>query len=114
MRVGVAAAAVAVRTKVALRIGPLVYNIEKMDQDVTGVLPPSAPLVREWRADLLGGVNVIKGTFASGAPMTAIPNPMRYNRHPPAPQPTPDPPPAPGLPRPQPPPPESIVWIRET
>ena len=77
------------------------------------MLPPEAPLVSEWRADLLGGVNVIKGTFANGAPMTAIPNPMRYNRHPPAPQPSPGPPPAPGTPRPEPPPPESIVWIRE-
>ena len=102
-----------VKDKVALRIGPLVYNIEKVDQDITGVLPPGAPLVSEWRADLLGGVNVIKGTFANGAPMTAIPNPMRYNRHPPAPQPSPGPPPAPGTPRPEPPPPESIVWIRE-
>ncbi len=102
-----------VKDKVALRIGPLVYNIEKVDQDITGVLPPEAPLVSEWRADFLGGVNVIKGTFANGAPMTAIPNPMRYNRHPPAPQPSPGPPPAPGTPRPEPPPPESIVWIRE-
>jgi DUF1680 family protein len=102
-----------VKDKVALRIGPLVYNIEKVDQDITGVLPPGAPLVSEWRADLLGGVNVIKGTFANGTPMTAIPNSMRYNRHPPAPQPSPGPPPAPGTPRPEPPPPESIVWIRE-
>jgi uncharacterized protein len=102
-----------VKDKVALRIGPLVYNIEKADQDITAVLPPAAPLVREWRADLLGGVNVVKGTFASGAPMTAVPNPMRYNRHPPAPQPSPAPPPPPGTPRPAPPPPESVVWIRE-
>ena len=102
-----------VKDKVALRIGPLVYNIEKLDQDINSVLPASAPLVSEWRADLLGGVNVIKGTFAGGTPMTAIPNPMRYNRHPPAPQPSPGPPPAPGTPRPEQPLPESIVWIRE-
>jgi hypothetical protein len=102
-----------VKDKVALRRGPLVYNIEKVDQDITGVLPPSAPLVSEWRADLLGGVNVIKGTFANGAPMTAIPNPMRYNRRPPAAQPSPPPPPPPGTPRAERPPPESIVWIRE-
>ena len=38
-----------VKDKVALRIGPLVYNIEKVDQDITGVLPPAAPLVSEWR-----------------------------------------------------------------
>jgi hypothetical protein len=102
-----------VKDKVALRMGPLVYNIEKVDQDITGVLSAGAPLGSEWRADLLGGVNVIKGRFASGAPMTAVPNPMRMNRHPPAPQPSPGPPPAPGRPRPEPPPPESIVWIRE-
>jgi uncharacterized protein len=98
-----------VKDKVALRIGPLVYNIEKVDQDINSVLPPSAPLVSEWRADLLGGVKVIKGTFAGGAPMMAIPNAMRYNRHPPAPQPAT----GAGMPGQEPPPPESIIWIRE-
>jgi DUF1680 family protein len=105
-----------VKDKVALRIGPLVYNIEKVDQDIDGVLPASAPLTTEWRADLLGGVTVIKGAFASGAPMTAIPNYARYNRVPPAAQPSPPPPPPPGAPpqpRPAPPPVESVVWIRE-
>jgi hypothetical protein len=107
-----------VKDRVALRIGPLVYNIEKLDQGLDGVLDPSAPLVSEWRADMLGGVTVIKGRFVDGAAMTAIPNFARYNRHPPAPQPspTPRPPSAPGAPpapRPAPPPPESIVWIRE-
>jgi hypothetical protein len=105
-----------VKDKVALRIGPLVYNIEKLDQDIDSVLDASAPLVCEWRADLLGGVNVIKGRFANGTPMTAIPNFARYNRHPPQPHPSPAPPPAPGAPpapRPAPPPPESIVWIRQ-
>src|SRR5437899_12567633 len=89
-----------VKDKVALRIGPLVYNIEKVDQDITGVLPPEAPLVSERRADLLRGVNVIKGTFASGAPITAVPNPRRSNPHPPTPQPSPRPSPAPRPPQP--------------
>ena len=75
-----------VKGKVALRYGPLVYNIEQVDQDITGVLDPSARLTTEWRGDLLGGVTVIKGTFADGAPMTAIPNFARYNRNPPAPR----------------------------
>ena len=99
-----------VKNRAALRVGPLVYNIEKVDQDITSVLDPSAPLTREWRSDLLGGVSVITGTFAGGARMTAIPNYARYNRNPPAP-----PPPSPGAPgqRPAPPPPSSIVWIRE-
>ena len=33
------------KDKVALRVGPLVYNIEQVDQDINGVLAPSAPLV---------------------------------------------------------------------
>jgi len=116
--------------KVALRYGPLVYNIEQVDQDIAGVLEPSAPLTTEWRADLLGGVTVIKGAFADGTPLLAIPNYARYNRNPPAP-PRPDPvpiagtpataggqatagsPQAAGAPRPAPRPPTSIVWIRE-
>lgn len=107
------------RDKVALRVGPLVYNIEQVDQDIDGVLPSSAPLVAEWRGDLLNGVTVIKGAFASGAPMLAVPNVARYNRNPPAPPPPPPAPaPAPGTAappaqRPAPPRATSIVWIRE-
>ncbi len=79
------------KDRVALRYGPLVYNIEKVDQDIDGVLAPDAPLKTEWRGDLLGGVTVITGTFASGAPMLAIPNYARFNRNPPAPPPAPAP-----------------------
>ena len=52
------------RGRVALRYGPLVYNIERVDQDITGALDPSSPLKAEWRPDLLGGVTVITGKFA--------------------------------------------------
>ena len=104
------------KDRVALRMGPLVYNIEQVDQDISSVLPASAPLAAEWRADLLNGVNVIKGTLAGGAPMLAVPNFARYNRNPPGAQPggplVPTPPPAPGAtppPRPAPPPATSIV-----
>jgi DUF1680 family protein len=102
------------RGKVALRYGPLVYNIEKVDVgDVTKVLPPDAPLTTEWRGDLLNGVVVIKGPFADGSPMLAIPNYARMNREPaPPPAPTPPPTPAPGT-RPPPPPVVSVVWINE-
>jgi DUF1680 family protein len=103
------------RGKVALRYGPLVYNIEKADvQDVTRVLSPDAPLTTEWRGDLLGGVVVIKGAFADGSPMVAIPNYARMNR-----EPAPPPPPPPAAPgaapgtRPPPPPVVSVVWINE-
>jgi DUF1680 family protein len=103
------------RGKVALRYGPLVYNIEKADVgDIDKVLPPDAPLSTEWRSDLLGGVVVIKGTFADGTPMTAIPNYARMNREPVPPQ-SPAPPPnaAPGV-RPPSPPVVSVVWINES
>jgi uncharacterized protein len=112
----------ATSNKVALRYGPLVYNIEQVDQDIAGVLDPSAPLAAEWRKDLLGGVTVITSRFASGAPLVAVPNFARYNRNPPDP-PRPAPPPVPAgtaaapgaqAPRPVPPPATSIVWIRET
>jgi DUF1680 family protein len=100
------------RGKVALRYGPLVYNIEKADVgDVTKALPPDAPLTTEWRGDLLNGVMVIKGTFADGSPMLAIPNYARMNREP-APPPAPQPNTPPGQ-RPPPPPVVSVVWINE-
>jgi uncharacterized protein len=68
------------RGRVALRYGPLVYNFERVDQDITQVLSPSSPLTTEWRDDLLGGVTVIKGQFANGSPLLAIPNYVRFNR----------------------------------
>ena len=113
-RVHAVGAIAATRDKVALRYGPLVYNIEQADQDITQALDPASPLAVEWKGDLLGGVMVIKGTFAGGSPMTAIPNYARYNRGP-------VPPPAPAKPasapaagtRPAPRPPTSIVWINE-
>lgn len=70
----------AVRGKVALRYGPLVYNIEKLDQDITKPLADTTPLVAEWRPDLLGGVTVITGKFADGSNLLAIPNYTRLNR----------------------------------
>ena len=41
----------------------------------------SAPLATEWRGDLLGGVMTIKGRWADGTPMLAIPNYARNNRN---------------------------------
>ena len=68
------------RGRVALRYGPLIYCIESADQNVDSVLPPNAPLTTEWRPDLLDGVMVIKGKFADGKPMLAIPYYARANR----------------------------------
>jgi len=101
--------------RVALRYGPLVYNIETVDQDITKVLAPGAPLTAEFNKELLGGVVVIRGSFADGSPMMAIPNYARTNRDPALPPPEPPPAVAPGTPapRPAPRPPTSIVWIKE-
>ena len=117
----------ATRGKVALRRGPLVYNLEQVDQDITQVVDTKAALTPEWRKDLLGGVMVLNGRFVGGAPFMAIPNFVRVNRNPPppprpaAPPPTPTPtsPPVAGAtptptPRPAPPPPNSIVWVKAT
>jgi hypothetical protein len=72
----------ATKDKVALRYGPLIYNIEKVDQDISKSLAPGSALTAEWRGDLLGGVTVIKGEFADGSKLTAIPNYARTNRDP--------------------------------
>ena len=73
----------ATRGKVALRYGPLMYNIEHIDNpDITKALAPNSPLVAEWKPDMLQGVTVIKGTFSDGSPMVAIPNYARLNREP--------------------------------
>jgi DUF1680 family protein len=71
----------ATQGKVALRYGPLVYNIEKVDQDITKAVSPNAPLTAEWRQDLLGGVMAIHGEFADGSKLLAIPNYARLNRN---------------------------------
>jgi DUF1680 family protein len=68
------------RGKVALRYGPLVYNIEAKDQDISKPLDANSPLTAAWRSDLLGGLTVIQGKFADGTPLLAIPNYARTNR----------------------------------
>ncbi|HEX3746236.1 MAG TPA: beta-L-arabinofuranosidase domain-containing protein [Bryobacteraceae bacterium] len=70
----------ATRGKVALRYGPLIYNIEKVDGDIARALADGTPLTAEWRPDLLGGVTVITGQFADGSKLLAIPNFARLNR----------------------------------
>ena len=103
----------AAKGKVAIKYGPLVYNIEQADQDISKALEPGSPLTAEWVPSLLGGVVVIKGRFADGSPMLAIPNFARMNREPGTPLPPPPPPRAADGTRPAPPPAKSVVWIRE-
>ena len=70
----------ATRGRVALRYGPLIYNVENADQRNLNQPLSHAPLTTEWRGNLLEGVMVIKGTWADGSPMVAIPNYARLNR----------------------------------
>ncbi|HXO74147.1 MAG TPA: hypothetical protein VN824_02930, partial [Puia sp.] len=70
------------RGRVALRYGPLLYNVETADhQDITQTIG-SSPLKLEWNQDFLHGVMTIKGSWADGSPLTAIPNYARLNRVP--------------------------------
>jgi hypothetical protein len=68
------------RGRVALRYGPLIYNVERADQpDLDLALGPE-PLTTEWRGDLLDGVLVIKGKWRDGSPLVAVPSYARNNR----------------------------------
>lgn len=74
----------ATRGKLAIRRGPLVYNVETADQPRIDLAMSNAALSETWRPDLLGGVVAVKGQWADGSPLTAIPNYARMNRAGPA------------------------------
>jgi DUF1680 family protein len=65
---------------VALKYGPLVYNVEVADNKNIEQKLSNAQLRMEWRPDLLGGMMVILGKWTDGSPMLAIPNYARMNR----------------------------------
>ncbi|NSW94149.1 MAG: glycoside hydrolase family 127 protein [Bacteroidales bacterium] len=69
------------RGRVALRYGPLIYNVEKADQPDIEKYIGTGPLKAEWKGDMLNGVMVIRGTWNDGTPLTAIPNYARNNRN---------------------------------
>jgi DUF1680 family protein len=68
------------RGRVALRYGPLIYNVEQVDQPDINLALGSDPLTIKWRGDLLDGVMAITGKWADGSPLLAIPNYARENR----------------------------------
>ena len=70
----------ATRGQVALRYGPLIYSVEAADQTMDKALSPDAPLTTEWKPDLLQGVLAIRGQWADGSDLLAIPNYARANR----------------------------------
>ncbi|MDP4291298.1 MAG: glycoside hydrolase family 127 protein [Bacteroidota bacterium] len=68
------------RGRLALRYGPLIYNVEKADQPNIDQAIGNAPMKLEWRPDLFNGIMTIKGQWADGSPLVAIPNYIRSNR----------------------------------
>ncbi len=68
------------RGRIALRYGPLIYNVETVDQPDLNLTPDLGSLKTEWRGDLLGGVMTIKGKWSDGSALLAIPNYARENR----------------------------------
>jgi DUF1680 family protein len=64
----------------ALRYGPLIYNVERADNNSLANAIGNGPLTAVWRPDLLHGVMAITGTWADGSPLLAIPNYARNNR----------------------------------
>ena len=70
------------RDKVAIKLGPIVYNVETADQENIDQPIGANPLEPEWRSDLLGGVVAINGSWADGSKLLAIPNYARNNRNP--------------------------------
>ena len=65
---------------VAIKYGPLVYNVETADSQNIDKHMSSAPLQAVWRPDLLDGVVALKGTWQDGSALTAVPNYARMNR----------------------------------
>ncbi len=88
--------------RVALRYGPLLYNVETADNRSIGGRIGDEPLKLVWADTLLGGMMTIHGQWADGTPLVAIPNYARMNRV--APTPTP---------QYQQKDPVSIVWIKD-
>jgi hypothetical protein len=66
--------------RVALRYGPLLYNVEKADQPDIDQSIGATALTLKWRPEMFNGIMTITGTWADGTPLLAIPNYIRSNR----------------------------------
>jgi hypothetical protein len=88
--------------RVALRYGPLLYNVETADNATVDGRIGTGALRLEWKDSLLGGVLTINGRWADGSPLVAIPNYARMNRIPPT-----------TTPQYQPKAPVSLIWIKQ-
>ncbi|MFC0875523.1 glycoside hydrolase family 127 protein [Saccharicrinis sp. FJH2] len=68
--------------RIALRYGPLIYNVEEADQENIDKNISNDPLTPVWRDDLLGGIVTLEGKWNDGSPLVAIPYYARNNRIP--------------------------------
>jgi hypothetical protein len=68
------------RGRIALRYGPMIYNVEKADQPDIEKPVGDAPFEAEWRSDMFGGIMTIRGKWNDGTDLVAIPNYLRLNR----------------------------------
>jgi uncharacterized protein len=67
--------------RVALRYGPLIYNVETADGFTNNsALDMTSPLAVEWKPDMLEGIMAITGKYSDGRNLLAIPNYARLNR----------------------------------
>jgi DUF1680 family protein len=69
------------RGRIAMRYGPIVYNVEAVDNGDLNKQIGTGPLTTEWRGDILGGILAINGKWNNGDPLMAIPNYARNNRN---------------------------------
>ncbi len=69
------------RGRIALRYGPLIYNVEKADQPDINQAVGAGTFKALWDPDMFNGIVAIKGTWADGTPLTAIPYFLRANRN---------------------------------
>ena len=65
---------------VALRYGPLMFNVEKADQPNINQSKAASALTLKWHPEMFNGIMTINGTWADGTPLIAIPNYIRSNR----------------------------------
>ena len=66
--------------RMALRYGPLIYNVESADKQDINKPIGSDPLAAEWRDDMFRGIIAIRGKWADGSDLIAVPNYLRLNR----------------------------------
>jgi DUF1680 family protein len=70
----------ATRGRMALKYGPVIYNVERADQPDIEKAAGAGPYNAVWKPGMLKGVMTVTGTWADGTPLIAIPNYVRLNR----------------------------------